>query len=233
MMFFWLVYMTWSLVYFWLRAEQTVHDQAQKTLQAQAEAQRMELHLLRSQLDPHFLFNALNGVATVVQTDSPAAAAMVRELADYLRYSLDHRHDTMVPLAQEIDAMMAYLRVEQARFAGELHVEITTDEVTRRREVPCFLLLPLVENAIKHSYQACEPPWHVTLSAESSEDRLVIEVRNTGTLASKPTGSGGVGLDILHRRLDLHYPGRHDLSLSEENGMVCARLELEGDPCSA
>lgn len=233
-MFFWLIYMSWSLLYFWLRAEKAAEDNVQRAFEAQADAQRLELQLLRSQLDPHFLFNALNGIASVVQTDSPAASSMVRELADYLRYSLDHRHDTMVPLATEIDAMMGYLHIEQARFAEELHVEITTDEVARQRQVPCFILLPLVENAVKHSFQACEPPWHVNLSAESREDgRLTITVCNTGTLASKAETGSGAGLEILQRRLDLHYPGRHRLGLSEENGMVCATLELEGDPCSA
>ncbi len=232
MMFFWLVYMTWSLLHFWLRAEQAAEASVQRTLEAQAETHRMELQLLRSQLDPHFLFNALNGIASVVRADSPAASSMVLELADYLRYSLDHREDTKVPLAEEIDAMMAYLRVEQARFAEELQVEITTDEEARNRQVPCFILLPLVENAVKHSYGACEPPWNVTLSAESRGSALRIEVRNTGTLASKSAATSGVGLDILERRLELHYPDRHRLSLSEQDGMVSAKLELEGEPCS-
>lgn len=232
MMFFWLVYMTWSLLYFWLRAEQAATEQVKKAAEALAEAQRMELQLLRSQLDPHFLFNALNGISTVVQKESPAASSMVRELADYLRYSLDHRYDTLVPLAHEIDAMMAYLQIEQARFDEELHVEITTDEASRRREVPCYILLPLVENAVKHSSQNCEPPWNVTISAETDHGGLIIEVRNTGTLASRNDTASGVGLDVLKRRLELHYPERHDLSLREVNGSVCARLLLEGEPCS-
>src|SRR5690606_28850846 len=126
LMFFWLVYMVWSLFYFWVRAEQLARTESRRAEQARSDAQRMELQLLRSQLDPHFLFDARNGVATVVQAESPNGASMVRELADYLRYSLDHRHDTMVPLAREIEAMMAYLRIEQARFSEELHVEITT-----------------------------------------------------------------------------------------------------------
>lgn len=232
-MFFWLIYMSWSLLYFWMRAEKESEDNVQRAYEAKADAERIELQLLRSQLDPHFLFNALNGIASVVQTESPSASSMVRELADYLRYSLDHRYDTMVPLATEIDAMVGYLHIEQARFQEELHVEITTDELARSREVPCFILLPLVENAVKHSFQACEPPWHVKLGAESHDDgRLVIEVWNTGTLASKANSADGAGLDILHRRLALHYPGRHSLRLSEEGGMVCAKLELEGDPCS-
>ncbi|HRJ73783.1 MAG TPA: histidine kinase [Terrimicrobiaceae bacterium] len=233
LMFFRLLYLVWSLLYFWLRAEQTARVESQSALQARADAQRMELLMLRSQLDPHFLFNALNGIAAVVHGDSPPAAAMVRELADYLRYSLDHRYDTMVPLAMEIDAMMAYLRIEQARFSEELHVEITTDEEARRREVPCFLLLPLVENAVKHSFREAEPPWNVSLNAETRDGTLIIEVCNTGTLSESSAEGTGVGLDVLRRRLELHYPGRHELSLSSGNGTVVASLRLEGDPCSA
>lgn len=233
MMFFWLVYMAWSLFYFWIRAEKTSRENADRISEAQAETQRMELQLLRSQLDPHFLFNALNGIATVVQNDSPPAASMVRELADYLRYSLDHQHDTMVRLDREIEAMMGYLHIEQARFGEELHIEITTEEQARRQQIPCFLLLPLVENAVKHSYQDCEPPWNVTITAEMRDDTLHVVVANTGRLIPENDGAPGVGLDILRRRLALHYPDHHHFGLSEENGMVLATLDLEGAPCSA
>lgn len=233
MMFFWLVYMAWSLFYFWLRAERNSQEIAAQITEAQAETQRMELQLLRSQLDPHFLFNALNGIATVVQTDSPPAASMVRELADYLRYSLDHQHDTMVRLDREIEAMMGYLHIEQARFGEELHIEITTEENARQRQIPCFLLLPLVENAVKHSYQDCEPPWNVTITAEMQGDTLHIIVANTGRLIPDAEVTSGVGLDILRRRLALHYPDHHRFELSEANGMVLATLDLKGDPCSA
>lgn len=232
MMFFWLVYMLWSLFYFWLRAERAAQAHVLRAAEARADAQRMELQLLRSQLDPHFLFNALNGIAAVVQPDSPTGSTMVRELADYLRYSLDHRYDTLVPLADEIEAMMNYLRIEQTRFAEELEVEITTDETARSGNVPCFLLLPLVENAVKHSFQESNPPWNVVILAESKKGGLVIDVANTGSLSEESADPHGVGLEILRRRLALHYPNRHELSLSERNGMVHATLQLEGDPCS-
>jgi len=230
MMFFWLVYMVWSLWYFWLEADRTAQENAEQIYQAQAEAQRMELQLLRSQLDPHFLFNALNGIAAVVQEESPAGAGMVQELADYLRYSLEHRYDSLVRLDREIQAMMGYLRIEQSRFSEELQVEITTDENVRSRTVPCFILLPLVENALKHSYQASEPPWLIIISAEMRGERLHIAVANPGKLGS--SHGSGVGLDILRRRLALHYPNRHQFTLTEQAGSVIAILELEGDPCS-
>lgn len=232
MMFFWLVYMVWSLFYFWLRAERAAQANVLRAAEARAEAQRMELQLLRSQLDPHFLFNALNGIAAVVQPDSPIGSNMVRELADCLRYSLDHRSDTLVPLTDEIEAMMNYLRVEQSRFAEELQVEITTDATARSGMVPCFLLLPLVENAVKHSFQECDPPWNVVIIAESKDGLLVIDVANTGSLVRTSSDPLGVGLDILRRRLELYYPDRHELSLTECDGMVHATLKLEGEPCS-
>jgi two-component system, LytTR family, sensor kinase len=231
LLFFWLAYMSWSLLFFWIRAEKSSHSHAQKSAEARMEAQRMELQLLRRQLDPHFLFNALNGVATVVQADSPSAAEVVRELADYLRYSLDRRYDTAVPLEEEIQAAMAYLRIEQARFDEELHVEITTDDWARSRGVPCFILLPLVENAVKHSFQMCEPPWHVGIVAEAEAGTLRIEVSNSGQIHAAPDTTGGAGLDILRRRLELHYPGRHQFQLEQRGDRVCASLLLEGDPC--
>ncbi len=89
-----------------------------------------------------------------------------------------------------------------------------------------------MENAVKHSFLASEPPWNVTITAESSGDLLTIEVYNPGSLTTEPSSSG-VGLDIFQRRLALHYPNRHQMILTEENHKVRARLELKGDPCSA
>jgi len=230
LMFFWLVFLLWSLFYFWVRAEEIATTSRQREAEALAAGQRMELQLLRSQLDPHFLFNALNGIAAVAPSDSTTAAAMARELADYLRYSLDHRHDAVVPLSQEIEAMTAYLRIEQARFPDELHVQISAEPAASRREVPCFILLPLVENAVKHSLRTWDPPWELSIAAGFSDGVLVIEVHNSGILDSEKPG---VGLEVLRRRLDLHYPGHHKLTLVEEQGKVVARMELEGAPCSA
>lgn len=230
LMFFWLVYLLWSLFYFWVRAEEKASSSSRHAAEVEAAGQRMELQLLRSQLDPHFLFNALNSIAAAAPSEQVAAATMARELADYLRYSLDHRHDTVVPLDQEVEAMTAYLRIEQARFPDELRVEISADEAARHRLVPCFILLPLVENAVKHSMRTCDPPWNVSITATAAGNTLSLEVRNPGILGSEKLG---VGLEVLQRRLHLHYPGHHHLELVGEDGGVVARMDLEGEPCSA
>lgn len=232
LLFYWLVYMACSLVYFWLRAEREAHEKSLLAAESKATAQRMELQLLRAQLDPHFLFNSLNGVASVIPSDPDAAISMVLELSDYLRYSLENRNSSIIPLAAEIDAMNAYLKIEQARFGEQMSMRVKAEEDARHRNIPCFLLQPLVENAVKHSFQTAEPPWRVMVHAETLGQNLVVTVINTGRLSRDFHGTG-LGLQILRRRLHIHYPRRHRLNLHQHNDTVCAELELEGDPCSA
>lgn len=232
LLFYWLVYLTCSLLYFWLQAEKDAREKSILAAESKAAAQRMELQLLRAQLDPHFLFNSLNGVATVIHSDPDAAVSMVLELSDYLRYSLENRNSSIIPLAAEIDAMNAYLKIEQARFGDQMSMRVKAEDDARHRSIPCFLLQPLVENAVKHSFQTAEPPWKVMVHAETLGKNLVVTVINTGRLSPDPY-STGFGLQILRRRLHIHYPKRHRLNLHQHNDTVCAELELEGEPCSA
>lgn len=232
MMYFWLLYMVWSLLYFWIKAEKEARDLGRRAEVAEAERQRMELELLRSQLDPHFLFNALNGVATVTTSDPQLATTMVRELADYLRYSLHNRHDQVVGLRTEIEALEAYLRIEKGRFGDELKVNIDVSGDAAREKLPCFLLQPLVENAVKHSFRAGVPPWELELRAVVKGDVLDILVRNTGRLDERWEDHEGTGLTNLRRRLEIYYPGRHEFSLRQDGMMVCAELQLRGEACS-
>ncbi len=232
LLFYWVVYMACSLFYFWIQADAEAREKGQLAAESKAAAQRMELQLLRAQLDPHFLFNSLNGVATVIPSDPDAAVAMVLELSDYLRYSLENRNSSIIPLAAEIDAMSAYLKIERARFGEQMSVRVKAEEDARHRSIPCFLLQPLVENAVKHGFQTSDPPWKVMVHAETLGKNLVITVINTGRLSADPHGAG-LGLQILRRRLHIHYPRRHRLNLHQHDDTVCAELELEGEPCSA
>lgn len=232
LIFYWLVYMAWGLIYFWLKAEREVQHRGQQTELARGEARRMELYFLRSQLDPHFLFNALNGIAAQILTQPAAALKMVRELAGYLRYSLDHRHDAVTPLGAELDALTGYLQIARARFGDELVTEIRATDESRERNVPSFLLQPLVENAVKHSLEKSTPPWKLAVEAKLvPSGALRVTVRNTGRLVFDPRRPEGVGLQILRRRLQLHYPDQHRFLLAEVDGEVRAEIEMEGEPC--
>jgi two-component system, LytTR family, sensor kinase len=230
---YWLLFSVWSFLYFWLRAELAARQERARVTEAETSVLRSELNFLRAQLDPHFLFNSLNGIAAEIPVHPAAALGMVRELGSYLRYSLDHRHDQIVPLHTELDAMAAYLRIEQARFGDDLRVSLAAGGAARQRPIAAFLLQPLVENAVKHALKTSEPPWNVTMHATQHEDSLRVVVSNTGALARNNTEAPGtgVGLQLLRRRLELLYPERHRFDLRQKDDIVEAELTLDGAPC--
>ncbi|MDX2081558.1 MAG: histidine kinase [Terrimicrobiaceae bacterium] len=228
----WLIYMCWCLGYLGVRSDRLARSQHERARQAREEARKIELQMLRAQLDPHFLFNSLNGIAAEIRPHPDAATAMVTELAEYLRYSLDHRDRVLAPLAAELDAMSAYLAIESARFGENLVSEVSAGDDVRRREVPCFLLQPMVENAIKHGWKSAGPnPLRVTIRAWQQAGLLEISVYNSGLMGD--SREEGVGLSTLRRRLDIHYPGRHSFRLEQRTEGVEAHLVLEGEPCFA
>ncbi len=225
-----LVYMGWCLGFFAVRGAFEAEQERVRTEWARRRARDLELQLLRSQLDPHFLFNSLNGIAAEIAPHPQAATVMVEELAGYLRYSLDHRHQALAHLADELEAMRDYLAIEKARFGDRLEIILEATPEARRRKLPAFLLQSLVENAVKHGAPGPDGVRRVILRASVSGKVLKVVVSNTGDLTTGPL-SEGTGTAILRRRLDLHYPGTHAFHLRGENGMVQAELELAGDPC--
>src|SRR5205085_12401392 len=140
----------WSLCYFWVHAERAEQAEHRHAMRAEAEALRAELEELRLQLDPHFLFNALNGVAEEIPEHPTAALAMLRDLTAYLRHSLDGINQTVVTVEAELGGLSAYLRVQQARFGERLKATVSLDPAARECRIASFLLQPLVENAVKH-----------------------------------------------------------------------------------
>ena len=230
----------WSLAYFWLRAELAEQAEHRKAMRAQAEALRAELEQLRLQLDPHFLFNALNGVAEEIPEHPAAALDMLRNLTAYLRHSLDGIDHTVVTVASEVAGLMAYLGVQKARFGNRLHTRLDVMPDATQCRIASFLLQPLVENAVKHGSRDGE--LHLRLAIRRTGETLHVEVENTGTLDATPRPAHrqrpGIGLENVRRRLALHYPDRHAFSLREiaENAgdkKVIATLELRGEPCGS
>jgi len=227
----------WSLCYFWIHAELAEQAEHRHAVRAEAEALRAELEELRLQLDPHFLFNALNGVAEEIPDHPTAALAMLRDLTAYLRHSLDGINQTVVTVEAELGGLAAYLRVQQARFGDRLKVALQADPAARERRIASFLLQPLVENAVKHGRR--DNGLAVGVDIRRIGDGLHIVIENTGSLEppAKPRRRrSGIGLENVRRRLALHYPGRHQFTLSEHAGpepKVIATLVLEGEPCGS
>jgi two-component system, LytTR family, sensor kinase len=228
-----LVLAGWSLCYFWIHAEMAEQAEHRHAVRAEAEALRLELEELRLQLDPHFLFNALNGVAEEIPEHPTAALAMLRNLTAYLRNSLDSINQTIVTIDTEVEGLSAYLGVQKARFGDRLRTHIHVEHAAGGRRIASFLLQPLVENAVKYGRREEGLDVHIDVRAEG--DVLHIQIDNTGSLedgAGSRRRRSGIGLENVKRRLDLHYPGRHAFTLGDDGTRVVAKLTLEGEPCS-
>lgn len=189
---------------------------------AEAATHRAEAAALRLQLNPHFLFNALNSIASLVTLERKAEAErMIDQLSDFLRASLASDPMADVPLADEIDTIDAYLGIENARFGDRLEVEIEVEDGAMDALVPNFILQPLVENAIKHGVARRTGPARIEIRAESEDGDLVLSVVNralNGVAQEPPPGSDragpsaklrtGIGLDIVRQRLSIEHGQR-------------------------
>lgn len=231
----------WSLLFFWLRtdrqrqaAQAAALTAEARTLAAKAEALAAEVQQLRLQINPHFLFNVLNGIAEEVPEHPAAALAMVRDLTDYLRHVLAGIRTPVVPVEEEVAALTAYLRIQQARFGPRLRMQVAMDPAAAGRQIPNSLLQPLAENAVEHGDRS--DVLELTVHVGLERDALRVTIANTGRLepAHRLRAGHGLGLANLRRRLDVHYPARHSFSLREgEDGQVVATLLLEEEECSA
>ena len=224
----------WSLCYFWIYAERAKQEEHRHAMRAEAEALRLELEELRLQLDPHFLFNALNGVAEEIPEHPQAALTMLRDLTGYLRHSLDGINQPVVTVDAEVGGLMAYLGVQKARFGERLRTHIHVGHDAGRRHIASFLLQPLVENAVKHGRRDNGLDVHLDIAVEG--DALHVTITNTGTLEEANASRRrrpGIGLENVRRRLDLLYPGRHAFILEGRGGEVAVTMKLEGEPCPA
>jgi two-component system, LytTR family, sensor kinase len=220
------VLVCWSLLYFGIKSLRAARDRELRLARAESAKREAELQMLRAQVNPHFLFNALNTIRAGVGHE---LREIVHSLADYFRYSLEHGDRDLVPLGKEFDALVCYLKVEKARFRDRLEVDCQIEDAARGVAVPGIVLQPLVENAIKHGRQTSSIPLKVGVHLFCPDsERVHIEVSNTGNWieskrAEKP---GGIGLENLRRRLDLLYPSEHNLEITNEDGWVKVQVCL-------
>ncbi len=223
--------LAWSGLYFGITFWRQWEIERERTLQAQALAHQAQLEMLRYQLNPHFLFNALNSIRASIDEDSRRAKRMVTEFSEFLRYSLLQRNSATVPLREEIEAVRNYLSIEKIRFEEKLDVTCDISPSAEEIPIPGFLIHPLVENAIKHGLTNDGKPLSITISARKTSDSLVIEVANTGNLSARNGSNGtGTGLDNVRGRLSRLYPESHEFSLTERDGWIRASIRIELKP---
>lgn len=219
-----------------VRLQRRRQEQDQLEQELRLQTSRSELKALRAQINPHFLFNALNAIASLIHTDPTRADAAVEQLAEVFRYTLRRSEQEWAPLDQELAFARAYLDVEQARFGKRLSFTIEASASTARAQVPSMLLHTLVENAVKHGISQMRGAGRIEIYARGESDTLVLDVRDNGPFDSlaltqdRPVAgaSENFGLRSIHDRLRGHFGERASLSLTRDaaNGLTIARMQM-------
>jgi len=212
--------LVWSGLYFIFKYYRLFQLEKEKGLRSEALAHEAQLLMLRYQLNPHFLFNTLNAISTLVLAKANAQAnEMLTKLSKFLRYSLDHSPLDRVSFAHELATSRLYLDIEKVRFAERLRLRLDVAPEAELALVPTMLLQPIIENSIKHGISKSENGGTISISAARSEDKLVIEVSDDGP--GLPAGSmqpdelslsKGVGVSNIRNRLLEIYGQNHELS---------------------
>lgn len=203
------IMLCWSGLYFGIKYYQQLQEQTEQTLKAVAAAHQAQLKMLRYQLNPHFLFNTLNAISTLILDGSNKTANQaVTRLSDFLRYTLDNDPMSRVTLGSELDALDLYLEIEKVRFGDRLIIEKDIDERAAKALVPSLILQPLIENAIKYAISPMEEGGTLRISARAQQDTLILQLSDTGPgLGNGNNGqkSSGVGLKNTRERLQQLY----------------------------
>ena len=213
------IMLCWSGLYFSIKYYQQLQVQTEQTLKATAAAHQAQLKMLRYQLNPHFLFNTLNAISTLILDGRNSTANLaVSRLSDFLRYTLDNDPMKKVTLGSELDALDLYLQIEKVRFGDRLTIEKDVEPRTLNAMVPSLILQPLIENAIKYAISPSENGGTLGISARRQGDTLVLQVADTGPGigdAGDKQKSSGVGLRNTRERLQHFYGDRQAFTLAQ------------------
>jgi LytS/YehU family sensor histidine kinase len=199
----------------------------QRNLQLQKENTESQLQLLKAQIHPHFLFNTLNNIYSITQDTSPIASKLLIALSDMLRYILYEGSQELVPLAKEMKMMEEYIYMEKIRYGNKLDIHISLPD-TKDLLITPLLLLPFVENCFKHgTSNMLEQPW-MSVDINIQGNTLAMKLLNgkspaIGQKAQLP----GIGIANARKRLQLLYPGKHELAITHEEDVFIVNLKVE------
>nr|WP_315081020.1 sensor histidine kinase [uncultured Kosakonia sp.] len=192
-----------------------------------------EIKLLHAQVNPHFLFNALNTIKAVIRRDSDEAGLLVQYLSTFFRKNLK-RPAEIVTLADEIEHVNAYLQIEKARFQARLQVRLEVPEALAHLHLPAFTLQPIVENAIKHGTSQLLGVGEITLRASQQAQHLVLDIEDNAGLYQPKNDAGGLGMSLVDKRLRARFGDECGISIACEPDLftrITLRLPLEEEAC--
>jgi LytS/YehU family sensor histidine kinase len=203
------------LTYFLFLSASRLAEKASRQAQLESLVREAELKMLRSQINPHFLFNSLNSISSLTVTDPLKAREMIVKLSEFMRYSLSSRNEQPVTLQNEMESLRLYLEIEKIRFSDRLVIEEDINVDCLPALLPGLLLQPLYENAIKHGVYESTERVVIKTSAMKEVDNVLISVTNTVDPDSVVTRKGaGIGLKNVRSRLELFYGENAEMNIS-------------------
>jgi len=215
-----IVLLGWSFLYFGLKLYLQLEEERRSRTLAEAMAVESQLQMLRYQVNPHFLFNTLNAISTLILIrDTDRAHSVLQRLSEFLRYTLQTEGEALVPLASEIGAIRSYLAIESVRFEGRIKIDIIVPENLPSCQVPSLILQPLVENAIKHGIAKSQEKGRLEILVEVADQLLKLKVKDSGPGFDSNDIVHGVGLSNIERRLALHYPDQWAFEVKNHGGI--------------
>lgn len=209
-----------SMVLFWcafflfrgINYYQRYREKEKAAVQLEAQLANAKLAALRMQLNPHFLFNAMNSISSLMRTDVDAADTMLEQLSSLLRISLERGNVQLIPLREEMEFIEVYLSMQDQRYAGRVRRDISIESELHDALVPAMFLQPLVENAYAHGLSKIERDGELLIEARRQRDKVNLSVTNSGPGIpavhngnGRPANGHGVGLANVKSRLRLHY----------------------------
>ena len=215
----------WLGIIFGLASFERWRQEREKLLTLQKHLAESQLAQLKAQLQPHFLFNALNTISSLMQVDVERADRLLTRLADLLRSSLQASTRDITSLREELKLLELYAQIMQERFAGRVTLAWNVADDALDAKVPAMLLQPLLENAFKHGVERGREPVAIRIDAVKHADELHVAIHNTGS-SLPATPSTGIGLRNCRERLELIYGARASLQLEQEGNGVVAQLTL-------
>lgn len=219
--------LAWSVLYVGIKHQRAFYAERERSLRAEALAQEARLEALRWQLNPHFLFNALNAISTLVLDGrSTEAAGMIARLADLLRITLHRPSGDELSLMDELELVRRYLDIERMRLGERLRVEIDAESDTMSARVPSLLLQPIVENAVRHAVAARASGGRIRIAAQRADGVLRLSVEDDGAGNPDDVTHQGIGLANTRARLEQRYRSAQALRI-ERGSLGGLRVLME------
>lgn len=221
----------WNAIYFswnYIERNRTLHIQQ---LKMESALKDLEIKTIKANLQPHFIFNALNSIRALIDEDPSLAREAVTKISNILRSSISQKNE-LNPLETELQLVYDYLDLEKIRFEDRLEIIKRIDEETLPLRLPSMMLQTLVENAIKHGISALENGGALIIESRMEREKLKIKIKNSGHLLSKPNKENSLsfGLKATRQRLNYFYGHEASFNIVEENDFVVCTLLIPIKP---